>query len=367
MHLDGGALEHRRVLVITLIAWLPLLVLTVLERRAWSGVQIPYLFDAGVHARLLVALPLLIVAERRVHEWLRGIPRQLLERQIVASAARPQLDAAVRSVERLRDSMFPEALLLVFVYTVGVAATCRGLGTLDMTAWFSSATPESKDITLAGWWYVFVSLPIFQFLLYRWYWRLIIWARFLWQVSHIDLELIAIHPDGAGGLDFLGRLGYAFSPLLLAHGVLVSGVLADSILFRGMTLPQYATEIAALVILGLSLVIVPLLPFVPRMVLARHVGLHAYGYFAQCYVRQFDEKWLSGTRPSGERLIGSSDIQSLADLGNAYQFVKTMRLIPISMRVIAQLALVTVAPVAPLTLTMVPLGELVENLLKAVV
>ena len=47
-HLSGSTLEllQRRVIVISLFAWLPLLILSILEGRAWgSGVEMPFLYD----------------------------------------------------------------------------------------------------------------------------------------------------------------------------------------------------------------------------------------------------------------------------------------------------------------------------------
>ena len=44
-----------------------------------------------------------------------------------------------------------------------------------------------------------VSVPLFQFILLRWYFRIFIWARFLWQVSRIDLAYAPAHPDRLGG------------------------------------------------------------------------------------------------------------------------------------------------------------------------
>jgi hypothetical protein len=58
-HLSGDALElvWRRVLVLTLIAWLPLLALSIAEGRAWGGsVQLPFLMDVDVQGRFLLAL-----------------------------------------------------------------------------------------------------------------------------------------------------------------------------------------------------------------------------------------------------------------------------------------------------------------------
>ena len=93
----------------------------------------------------------------------------------------------------------------------------------------------------------------------------------------------------------------------------------------------------------------PLLVFSPKLAAAKRAGLREYGTLAQRYVREFDHKWLRGGAPADEPLIGSADIQSLADLGNSFEVVKDMRLVPFTLRTVLQLAVVTLLPVAPLT------------------
>ena len=79
-------------------------------------------------------------------------------------------------------------------------------------------------------------------------------------------------------------------------------------------------------------------------------------------MREFDAKWLRGGAPAEEPFVGSGDIQSLADLGNSYEVVRTMRVVPFTKESILQLAAVTVAPMVPLLLTMMPLEELLKKL-----
>jgi hypothetical protein len=79
---------------------------------------------------------------------------------------------------------------------------------------------------------------------------------------------------------------------------------------------------------------------------------------------QFDRKWLRGGAAPDELLIGSSDIQSLADMGNSYQVVREMTWLPFSTKHVLQLGVMSLAPVLPLTLTMVPLDQLLDRLLK---
>jgi hypothetical protein len=190
-----------------------------------------------------------------------------------------------------------------------------------------------------------------------------IWARFLWQVSRIDLSLVPTHPDRVGGLGFLSETVYAFIPLLIAHGALLAGLLGNRIFHVGATLPGFMLEILVLVIFLMCVVLGPLLVFAPKLAHARRMGLREYGTLAERYVREFDAKWLRGGAPGDEPLLGSGDIQSLADLSNSFEVVRTMRIAPLTKETILQLSIATVVPIAPLLLTMMPLEELLKKLL----
>jgi hypothetical protein len=208
-----------------------------------------------------------------------------------------------------------------------------------------------------------VSLPVFQFLICRWYFRFFIWARFLWQVSRIDLDLVPTHPDRAGGLGFLSRTAYAFAMLLLAHGALLAGQIANRIFYLGAALPDFKVEISVMVVFLMCLVLGPLLVFSSQLSRVKRTGNREYGMLAQRYVREFDAKWLRGGAPADEPLVGSGDIQSLADLGNSLEVVRSMRIAPVTKEAVLQLVAATLAPIAPLALTMMPLEELLKKLL----
>jgi hypothetical protein len=96
------------------------------------------------------------------------------------------------------------------------------------------------------------------------------------------------------------------------------------------------------------------------------MGLLEYGTLAERYVQEFDRKWLRGGAPVGEPLLGNADFQSLADLGNSYEVVRSMRLAPITRDAVLQLAVITLLPVAPLLLTMVSWEELLRHLVQVV-
>ena len=360
---DALMLLRLRILVLSLFAWLPLLVLSALEGQALGGrAAVPFLLDVEVHVRFLVALPLLIVAELVVHQRMRFVVKQFLERQVIPENAMTRFDAAIASAIRLRNSVLAEALLIALVYGVGVLIIWRQYMALAAATWYATPAVGGSTLSLAGVWYGYVSLPLFQFLLFRWYFRLVIWARFLWQVSRLELRLVPTHPDRVGGLGFLSNTVYAFTPLAVAHGALLAGMIANRIFYVGAILPDFKVEIAVVVAFLLCVVLGPLLVFAPQLAQAKRTGNREYGTLAQRYVREFDAKWLRGGAAADEPLVGSADIQSLADLTNSFEVVRTMRLAPVTKEAILRLAAATLAPVAPLALTMMSLEELLKKL-----
>ena len=365
--LAGDALQllHRRIVVLTLLAWVPLLVLSVREGRAWGGsVALPFLNDIEMHARLLLAMPLLIAAELIVHRQLRPIVAQFVERGLIPDAARPAFDAAVASAMRLRNSIWAEAVLIVLVYGIGVALLWRTFIALDVSGWHGMSVDGRWRPSMAGWWAALVSLPVFQFLLVRWYFRMFVWARFLWQVSRLNITLIPTHPDRCGGLGFLGPISTILSPLLLAQGTLVAGMMANRIFYTGARLTDFGLDLVGVVVWMMLVVLGPLLVFGVRLEVSKRAGLLAYGALAQRYVRDFDRKWLRAGAPPDEPLVGSADLQSLADLGTSFDVVREMRWVPFTWPTVLQLIGITLLPVLPLTLTMLSLRDLLERVLR---
>ena len=364
---DGLQLHQRRIVVMSLLAWLPLLVLSAIEGRLLGGgVAVPFLLDVGVHVKFLVVIPLLIAAELVVHRRMRKLKTTFEERNLVPAAAVDRLETAMASAYRLRNSMPAEILLLVFVYVVGISLVWRQYMALDVATWYATPIADGSRLSFTGAWYGYVSLPLFQFLLCRWYFRIFIWTRLLWQVSRIRLNLVPTHPDRLGGLGFLAATTYAFIPLLTAHGALLAAQLADQIFYAGATLTQYDLEVLLLVILMVFLVVGPLTVFAPQLAEARRTGLAEYGALAQRYVRDFDAKWVRGTGGGAEPLLGSGDIQSLADLGNSYAIIQEIRVVPVTKQAMLQLAGATLAPIVPLLLTLMPLEDLLRKLLGMV-
>jgi hypothetical protein len=72
------------------------------------------------------------------------------------------------------------------------------------------------------------------------------------------------------------------------------------------------------------------------------------------------ETWL------GEPLLGSPDIQSLADLTNTAHALREMRVVPVSLEIVKTYAMGILLPFLPLLLLRYPIAELAAMLLKRV-
>ena len=355
-------LLRRRIIGISLIAWLPLLLLTAFAGRVVSGMAVPFLFDLDAHARFLGSLPLMITAEIIVHERIRFIVRQFLERDVIAPEDRLRFERIIASAMRVRNSVLAEVLLAVLVFTVG-HWLWRGYITLEVATWYAAVTDGQTHLTPAGYWYAFVSLPIFRFVLVRWYFRLFIWYRFLWQVSRLPLRVNALHSDRAGGLGFLAGSVLALAPVLVAHTVLLTGLIANQIWHQGATLPDFKLEIVAVMAFLMLLVLAPLTLFVGHLARAKRTATREYGIVASRYVEGFRRKWIEGT-PGEETLMGSADIQSLADLSNSFDAMRETRLFPFGRDTVVGLAIMIALPLLPLALTMISVEEIIDRLVK---
>ena len=364
-HLSGDALEllRRRVLVITLIAWLPPLFLSVLNGHVLGGANISFLHDIQTHVRFLIALPALIIAEPIANSLLGPAIRRFIERRIVLTEDLPRFNAAVNSALRARNSFTVELILLFLVYTLGFWIWRNQIAS-ETATWYAMPDATGSHLTLAGCWYAFVSIPIYQFILLRWYIRIVIWFRLLWQVSRLNLHLTAAHPDEAGGIGFLGKSSRAFAPILFAQGAMLSGLIASRIFYHGSNLMSFRMEAAALVVFLVLCILGPLVMFTPKLASTKRKSRAEYGLLANRYVFGFEERWIRGAAPESSQLLGTPDLQSLADLANSYSVVRQMRIVPFGREDIMQLAGVTVAPLLPLALTIFSPAQLLTLLMK---
>jgi hypothetical protein len=112
----------------------------------------------------------------------------------------------------------------------------------------------------------------------------------------------------------------------------------------------------------LCVVVLPLFFFSSQLTDAKRIGSIDYGKFAARYVQAFDAQWIQGQINSDKVLSHTQEIQGLADLGNSFQVIDKMQFVPIKRNDLVMLVVITIAPMLPLVLTMMPLSEVIKML-----
>jgi hypothetical protein len=202
---------------------------------------------------------------------------------------------------------------------------------------------------------------MFRFLTLRWLWRLGLWAHFLWSVSRLKLRLLPTHPDGLGGLGYLVVVSRHFLPLILALSAVQAAAFASEMAAGTTAFEAIYATLALILVVDVVLFVCPGFVFTPKLWACRVKGLSDYMVFASGYVNDFDRKWVHPKSPPEEPVLGTSDIQSLADLGNSMNAINNMRVIPFDVRVLGEFAIVALLPALPLLLLKYSIPELVQR------
>jgi hypothetical protein len=349
-----------KVALLLVVTWVPLLLLSLVSGHVTGAhLKVPFLHDPEVHARFLIVLPLLELAEMVVAMSLLTQIRHLREMGVVPVRERERFDAAILDAMALRGSAWAEGIILVVSYLLAIVIRF-GLGFSEGS---SSWERTEAAITPAGWWLMLVSLPILYFFLFRWVWIFLVWAGLLHRISRLDLQLTPTHPDRAGGLGFLGWGMASFASVLVPVSTVFSAAFAQEILHHGESLESLKYHVATFVVAALLVLYAPLISFSGRLARCRFKGLLEFGALVWRHDREFDEKWLKNSDESAKgAILGSADVQSMSDFAICYGHINEMRLIPFDTKAFAILVVAALLPMLPLLGTAIPLKEIFMKL-----
>lgn len=359
----GAKFLALRLAALLVICWLPLLLLSAKAGLLLGDtVQIPFLHDFAVHARLLLAMPLLVVAEIVIAPRLGVIIQHFFTSGLITEKDQPEFRQSVTGALRWKESYVAELIILTIVVVLNV----RHFGvasTSVMDSWHEVESEGSLGLTTGGWWYYCVSAPIFQLLLYRWLWRFVIWCNLLRRIAKLDLQLFPTHPDHAGGLSFLGLGQAKFAVIILAVSSVMAASIANRVLYGGESLVSFKFMMATFVVMNIVVILGPLMVFTPKLATLKRKGLLEYSALATAYVRSFDRKWLRGDNEQNEPLLGTGDIQSLADLSTSVEIIANMKVFPFNLGVVKSLVVASALPFLPLVATIIPLKDLIGQIM----
>lgn len=355
----------RRALLFALVAWLPIAVWAVVRGRALQGALAEPLFQHfGVNVRCLVAIPLMVIAEATSHGAASRLVRRLEVFGMVPAATRSDLDAAIRSLARLRDAWLP------WVFVVGLV-----VGLLWLTpdaehnhelVWAESDAPGSLEMGFGGWWYVLVARPLFVALAVAWLWRIAFWAIALGRIVRLDLAPVPTHPDGMFGLGLLQRTPIAFAPFVLGISCVVASVWAHQVLYHGVRVETLAAPAAAFVALMTLLQLAPLLGVMPVLSKWRRQALEDYGALLSRHGRLVHQRWIEGRELEDTRVLEAPELGPVADTISLYEAAKQAQALPVTRQTLVLVLAPIVLPLLAVVALQIPLREILKVLLKAV-
>ena len=353
----------RRAMLLAALAWFVPVIWAALNHRLWEGAPGESLLQHfGIHARFLLAVVLLVIAEATVHKGLMRIVRQFTESGVIGTAARAPFERVLQDMRRLRDTTLPWALLfgLVLAWTIMDTPEAH----TDALSW---ALDGNGQLGFGGWWVVYVSRPIFVALLLAWLWRLLLVVILFARIGRLDLALVPTHPDRAGGLDFVQALPGAFAPVSLALSAVISAQWAHDIVYNAVTLQALKLPAIAFVVISAFLCLLPLLMLAPALLAAKRRARLAYAALVGEHGRMVHRRWIMREPVADPTLLEAAEIGPVADTAAIYGAVKAMRLAPIGMRAMLAIVLPIALPMLVAAALQIPLKDIILKLLKALV
>jgi hypothetical protein len=353
----------RAIALLLLVTWVPLAVLTILRGTfVGDAVEITFIGSAAAQAKLLVALPLLVLAEAGVAKGARFLIDTVRARSLLTDDAWDTLEAEVQRLRHWRDSAVVELAIaaLVILAVTYVARSSIMLVELQRSSWLVDAAGRPS---LAGWWYLRVSLFVLALASLRWTWWILLWLRFLVVFLRPRLRVVPGHPDGVGGLSFLSKVQKSFALVFMSLAATVSGRLANELLYEGASLEATKIPVAVVLVLAALVMFGPMLLFAPQMAAARGREISAYDRLGQRLVDEFDAQWVPREADRND-LLGAPHASTLADFTSVYGALSKMRPIPVYLPYFVGAMVLVVLPFLPLLLTELSLAEMAQRMLK---
>jgi hypothetical protein len=360
----GGSGVGRRALFWTALAWLPVVIWAWWTGRALpeqGQAAEPLLQHFGVHARLLIALPLLILAEAVAHRVMARLVPQFVHAGIVQPADVPRFREILAATTRLRDAAVP--WLIIVGIALAWAFTGSAVHALHELSWAAEGGPV-PSLGFGGWWYVYVGRTIFIVLLLGWLWRLILLAITLKRIARLDLAIVPTHPDRAGGLGFVERFPVAFSLVVFVQALVIAAGWAHDVEFHGLDVHSLYPMMAVALAVALVVYLVPYLAFAGPLGRAKKQALLDYGALIARHGAAVRSKWILGNAKAEEPLLSAPEIGPVADTVGLYDAVQRMRSILLGKIALLAIAMPVVIPFIGVLALQIPLQQVLAQLLK---
>lgn len=348
-----------RALLFVALAWGVPLLFSIFSGSAIGPVAAgPYLLDLVVWARFFVAVGLFLLVEKKVEAQLHTFLLQFAQAPLLAPGSVKGAAAAVVRALGRRDAGVAEFACLVVAALASLTTYLR-LMNIDTVNWGVQVAAAGNSLTLAGWWAVVVSNTIFVFLLVRWLWRLCVWGLLLRDIAGLELRLVATHPDGHGGLAFLGRYPNAYTMFVFAVSCVLGAAIAYELMDAALTTTTYGILMTAWLVLVLFLFAVPLLAFNKPLGDLKVRTLLAYSARSTQHYRAAERELLGRNIVAGED-SAKDTTEDVPDPVKAFTAARKLSSMIVSRDTLLPLSAAALLPLVAAGATQLPFKELIK-------
>ncbi|WP_281613027.1 hypothetical protein [Flammeovirga sp. SubArs3] len=343
-----------KTLLIILIVWLPIVVGAFLMKREHTTLSI--VNDFEFHIRFLLLIPLIILMEKKVDQPFNDFLIQT--KGIILNDEANRFQKVINNIAYITKYNVAELLYFALFYSLLFLYWEDVVTTSNKEYFFDIGT---KDLNSIGWYYLLVSLPFFQLLIFRWVFRWVIWVWMLYRVSTLKLNIDPVHADGMGGLEYINLIPFLFSFLSFLISSIIATHMGSDIVFGAEKLKALSIQIIFFTIFFPLLNYLPLLFFVRKMFKAKTEGILMFGRLIREHNTDYFSKWIY-KRDDKDILLGSVDNSSLADINGSYAMNQSLRLFPINSNFFLITVVVSAFPYFPLLLTQYSIIDLFKQL-----
>ncbi|WP_349009293.1 hypothetical protein [Mesorhizobium sp. CN2-181] len=226
-------------------------------------------------------------------------------------------------------------------------------------SWAVIASPSGGSLTVAGWWCILVSSPLFFFLLLRGLWRHLVWSMLLRRIAALRLRLVTTHPDGKAGLAFVGRYPNVFALFVFGVSCVIAAGLAHQLLVESISLTAYGYVMGAWLAIVLALFAYPLTAFSKPLVKLKQNALLVTSAKGTQFQRQAERKLF------GENVVSADPGEAeenpdVADPAKQFDATRKMSTLLIDRSALLPVSAAAILPLVAAGATQMPYKELLS-------
>lgn len=352
-----------RIAIFFTLTTLPVIIITAFEGTLYGElVKLPFIKDMEALSCLFVVIPFLVYIEKYLGPTFDSFLIQA--RSQISPGEIGKFDKYLSGYLRFLNSGIIEIALICIIYILTVFIAGKSPDSLNN--WLHDFGNIEK-FSIAGAWFVYISIPVYQFLFIRWILYWFVWISMIVRISYLKWNLNSMHADRIAGLEFLNFIPFLYTVFSIALGINLATKIYMDIKYLDAALADFHVIIFLFIVLIPLFFYFPLIVFIPKMIAVRVDGTIRFGSLIQKHHSYFSEKWFDKSDEETKAILGSTDPSSMSDINTSYDATLGMRIIPVDFKLFIISIIIQLLPFIPLIVTVYSFRELIEMLLNSII